>query len=355
MLVRTLQHVEDMSFDTLMAGVPWAEFETFPEYLDAVERRGVDPQLRLLCRPYRGPPLHHGPRGLRTGRHRRRAGRHGRSGGRSPGRRSHRLRHQLVADPQRGPRPTGAVAGGRFRRAGRPARAPAPAQPGRGRPPARRACCPTTRCSSLQRHIGRPFTWTALLTFAGSDYHREVMAEHAAARASGVDVWPQVSCRPLVFQMNLAEPFSLNTFPNFAALMDAPIAERKAAYRDPAWRDATQQQLTSGGFSLFNTASLSVAESPTRPDLEGRRVVELADEQGVTAARRAPRSFVGRRPHHPLLVGAGQRQPGGHRLVAAEGRRAAGPGRFRRPREPAVRRLLRHRPVWATGSGTARS
>ena len=41
MLVRTLQHVEDMSFDTLMAGVPWDEFETFPQYLDAVERRGV--------------------------------------------------------------------------------------------------------------------------------------------------------------------------------------------------------------------------------------------------------------------------------------------------------------------------
>src|ERR1700674_92684 len=40
-LVRTLQHVEDMSFDTLMAGVPWDEFETFPQYLDAVERHGV--------------------------------------------------------------------------------------------------------------------------------------------------------------------------------------------------------------------------------------------------------------------------------------------------------------------------
>ena len=30
-----------MSFDTLMAGVPWDEFETFPQYLDAVQRRGV--------------------------------------------------------------------------------------------------------------------------------------------------------------------------------------------------------------------------------------------------------------------------------------------------------------------------
>src|SRR6516164_6895081 len=41
LLVRTLQHVEDMSPDTLFAGVPWEEFETFPQYLDAIERRGT--------------------------------------------------------------------------------------------------------------------------------------------------------------------------------------------------------------------------------------------------------------------------------------------------------------------------
>src|SRR6478752_7621524 len=41
LLARTLQHVEDMSLDTLTAGVPWDEFETFPQYLDAVRRRGV--------------------------------------------------------------------------------------------------------------------------------------------------------------------------------------------------------------------------------------------------------------------------------------------------------------------------
>ena len=40
-LARTLQHVEDMSFDTLSVGVPWDEFETFPQYLEAVARRGT--------------------------------------------------------------------------------------------------------------------------------------------------------------------------------------------------------------------------------------------------------------------------------------------------------------------------
>ena len=41
LLVRTLQHVEDMSPHTLFAGVPWDEFETFPQYLDSIEARGT--------------------------------------------------------------------------------------------------------------------------------------------------------------------------------------------------------------------------------------------------------------------------------------------------------------------------
>src|SRR5580692_9079648 len=47
LLARTLQHVEDMSFDTLSVGVPWDEFETFPQYLDAVTKRG--PALNYGC------------------------------------------------------------------------------------------------------------------------------------------------------------------------------------------------------------------------------------------------------------------------------------------------------------------
>src|SRR5437870_4663579 len=39
-IVRTLENVEDMDPATLAAGVTW-EFETFPEYLEAVRRRGT--------------------------------------------------------------------------------------------------------------------------------------------------------------------------------------------------------------------------------------------------------------------------------------------------------------------------
>src|SRR3954469_8140568 len=40
LMARTLEHVEAMSLDALDAGIAW-EFESFPEYLSAVERRGT--------------------------------------------------------------------------------------------------------------------------------------------------------------------------------------------------------------------------------------------------------------------------------------------------------------------------
>src|SRR6476646_7701074 len=40
LLGRTMEKVEDMDPECLAAGIPWEEFVSFPEYLDAVRRRG---------------------------------------------------------------------------------------------------------------------------------------------------------------------------------------------------------------------------------------------------------------------------------------------------------------------------
>ncbi len=95
----------------------------------------------------------------------------------------------------------------------------------------------------LQPAVGRPFTWTALLTMHGSPFAASMAKLNAERRADGADVWPQVTCRPLTFQMTLAEPFTFNTVPAFRSLMDRPVEERLAAYRDPAWRHAAQDEL----------------------------------------------------------------------------------------------------------------
>jgi N-acyl-D-aspartate/D-glutamate deacylase len=142
---------------------------------------------------------------------------------------------------------------------------------------------PNSDVFELQREVGRPFTWTALLTVKGYPYHEKVIAEHEAAWADGVEVWPQVSCRPLVFQMNLSEPFTLNMRPTFAALMDKPKEARVAAYRDPAWRAKAWEDVSgrAGGFPM-NWDKLSVAESASHPDLIDRPLAVLAEERGAT-------------------------------------------------------------------------
>src|SRR5262249_41725195 len=42
LVMRNLTHVEGMSLDALRSGIVW-DFETFPEYLQMLERRGVGP------------------------------------------------------------------------------------------------------------------------------------------------------------------------------------------------------------------------------------------------------------------------------------------------------------------------
>ena len=282
-LGRTLQHVEDMSLATLEAGVPWDEFGDFGQYLDAVERRGVG--LNYGC--YVG---HTAVRLFVMG---------------------DEAYERAATDDEIAAMQTivaEAMAAGAIGFAS----SASPTHNGdQGRPVPSRvadlaaltALCEPVRDAgrgvlallpggvfsnqevfTLQRHVGRPITWTALLTIKGYPYHEGVITEHDAARADGVDVWPQVSCRPLTFQMNMAEPFTLNMRSTFSALMGLTHGERTATYRDPAWREQAWAELSGRepGTLPFNWPSLSVAESDHRPDLVGRNVVALAEERDCT-------------------------------------------------------------------------
>jgi N-acyl-D-aspartate/D-glutamate deacylase len=282
LMARTLQHVEDMSFDTLAAGVPWDEFETFRQYLDAVEGRGAalnygcyvghtavrlyvmgddayerpatDEELTRMQAAI-GDAMQAGAIGFASSANPAHNGDQGRP---VPSRVSDLAELRALLQP--------------VRDAGRGVVALLPG-----------GVIKYSDVFALQREIGRPFTWTALLTVKGYPYHEGVIAEHDEAWENGAEVWPQVSCRPLVFQMNLAEPFTLNMRQCFAQLMGKSTEERMAAYRDPAWRAAAWEELSGqhGRFG-FNWTSLSVAETDSCPDLIGRPVLELAEQRGCT-------------------------------------------------------------------------
>jgi N-acyl-D-aspartate/D-glutamate deacylase len=281
LLARTLQHVEDMSFDTLAVGVPWDEFETFPQYLDAIEARGT--LINYAC--YVG---HTAVRIFVMGE----AGYERAATGDEI-----RAMQQVIAD---------AMAAG----AAGFATSSSPTHSGdRGRPVPSRvadlaelrslleplrdshkgvaALLPGEKVThadvyELQRATGRPLTWTALLTVKGYPWHLKIMEANTKARAEGIEVWPQVSCRPLTFQMNLREPFTFNMRAAFQELMDRPDETRLAAYRDPAWRARAWEEMQGMRGALpVNFDALAVAESTTHPELINRKVADIAEEQGV--------------------------------------------------------------------------
>jgi N-acyl-D-aspartate/D-glutamate deacylase len=277
---RTLQHVEDMSLPTLQAGIPW-DFETFPEYLDSVERHGsainytayvghtairlyvmgddgyerqpTDDELARMADVVR-EAVAAGAAGFATSS----APTHNGEGGRPvPSRLADIHELEVLVTP--------------LRDVGRGVGAFTPGEK-----------VTHAEVYDLQPRIGRPFTWTALLTMKRMPHFAESMAELTSKkRAEGVEVWPQVSCRPLTFQMTMADPFTFNTSEPFRLLMDTPLEHRLAAYRDAEWRRTAQEALETARVFRVNWDVMTVAESASHPELNDVPIRTLAEKQGV--------------------------------------------------------------------------
>jgi N-acyl-D-aspartate/D-glutamate deacylase len=131
-----------------------------------------------------------------------------------------------------------------------------------------------------QPKVGRPFTCPLFALANGQ--HNDIVKWHEEGLAHGANVWPQVTPRPLTMQFTLADAYNLNTSDFFAALMNVSKEERKAAFRDGEWRAkayADFQASTTGMKPRWETFEIS--ETGRYPELVGRRVVDVATERGV--------------------------------------------------------------------------
>ena len=129
----------------------------------------------------------------------------------------------------------------------------------------------------LQPLVGRPFTYPLFALSDGRHQPQLDLQDDAAAR--GLQVWPQVTPRPLTMQFTMESPFSFNVSTVFGELMDRDRDARIAAYRDPAWRARAAADLEQVPMRP-RWETCEVSESDRFPELEGRRVDELATERG---------------------------------------------------------------------------
>jgi N-acyl-D-aspartate/D-glutamate deacylase len=270
-IARTLENVEGMSVDALIAGIPWT-FESFPEYLDslarlpkrlnvgafightplrlyvlgddAVERAATDEEVRQM-RSLVGEAIEAGAAGFATSR----SPTHSGAGGRPvPSRLATKDEVFELA--------------GALREAGRGV---IQATPGPD--------FYITELADLSAVTGRPVTWTALLTSSRRSAV-EVLEQQAGLKG---EVWPQIACRPLVMQVTLADPFPFGTAPAFSEILALPHDQRAGRYADSAWRDRARPQLANRHWE-----KTSVQETDRYPELRnGPSLADVAAGRGV--------------------------------------------------------------------------
>jgi N-acyl-D-aspartate/D-glutamate deacylase len=274
-IARTLENVEGMSAEALEAGIPWG-FETFPEYLDtieripkrinvgafightplrlyamgedAVERAATDDEIEEMRRTVL-EAMAAGALGFATSRSPTHAG----AGGRPvPSR---------LAEVDEVFRIAGAL-----RQAGKGL---VQVTPGPG--------LFLDEFASLSTDLGLPVTWTALLTGFGERGTATALAERTASL--GGEVWPQIACRPLVMQMALEDPFPIAMLPSVKEVLALPRAERAGLYADPAWRERARPEVSKAWAKRW--AKMSIEETGRHHALRGRTVAELAEEWGT--------------------------------------------------------------------------
>jgi N-acyl-D-aspartate/D-glutamate deacylase len=140
----------------------------------------------------------------------------------------------------------------------------------------------TRHMAEVSRKYGVPVTWTALLSYLyGPGGHRKQLDLAAEQRKSGALVIPQVSCRPLNFEFTFAEPFIFDVmkFMNELAVEDAKApGTRRRAYADAAWREKLRREVT----PLFQRwwDRTVIAWAPSAKELEEQPLTEAARKLG---------------------------------------------------------------------------
>jgi len=115
------------------------------------------------------------------------------------------------------------------------------------------------RFAELARAAGRPVTLVSLRhNPSHPEEHRAILARIEALGREGVEIYPQVTTSPLTATFDLASAFVFFRFPVWQHVLDAPVGQWRALFRDAAFRSQFRDSV--GRTPLFqgDTAPLRV-------------------------------------------------------------------------------------------------
>ena len=136
----------------------------------------------------------------------------------------------------------------------------------------------------LLDHSGRPVTFIALFDRDDiSEAVRDTLRRAAPMIKKGAR--PQTSPLPLTREINMRSPFSFAAFPSWKRLFEDTSEQAQiAVYKDRAFRDQFREELKNPlTFGNWERITLHEAQSDSLKSLEGLTVAEIARAQGKDA------------------------------------------------------------------------
>ncbi len=132
---------------------------------------------------------------------------------------------------------------------------------------------------------GRPVTWLALLNRDDNPNQVQetlVLVDDLIKRGSV----PQATCRPLVGQIDLSKPFVFANMPCFNPVFNRPVDEQIALYRSSEFRAAFKESLKKALIfsARWNLAIVLEVTDPAMQKYVGRNVEEIARERNAHPA-----------------------------------------------------------------------
>ena len=129
-----------------------------------------------------------------------------------------------------------------------------------------------------------PITWTALLAgMSGPGSHRRHQSQALELVKEGLNVIPQISCRPLNFDFDFNDPFVFEMRPLFASTMKTDRAGRRRIYGDPEFRSAFKidSSVTARNALAGWSERAFISMCPGHEEMEERRLLDVAADEGV--------------------------------------------------------------------------